>query len=145
MSNLDVGAGHNPRGNVNIDIFDTFSHYSANFIKASGCYLPFRNKAFNETTCIHVIEHVKTPLLLIKEIVRVTHGKITIKTPYRNINFSYFKSLVSAGKSPHLWSFTKTWFIPLQEWFPNTEIYYSQFFVIPLEITVELNTTYRRR
>lgn len=142
---LDVGSGHNPRGDVNVDIFDTFADYSSNFVKADASRLPFRDKIFTGTTCIHTIEHVRDPALLIRELIRVTHGELMIRTPYRNIGFSRIKTLVRTGRNPHLWSFTKTWFAPLQKWFPKIEIEYSQFFIIPTEITVRMDTTVRRQ
>lgn len=138
---LDVGSGHNPRGDVNVDLFDTFAYYSANFIRASALSLPFKDKIFAECFCTHTIEHVTNPARAIKELIRVTHGTIFLRTPYRNLGFSRVKSLVKTGDAPHLWSFTKTWFAPLQKWFPKTEIEYSKFFVIPTEITIEIDTT----
>ena len=45
---------------------------------------------------------------------------------------------------PHLWSFSKSWFAPLQKWFPKTEIEYSNFFIIPTEITVIIDTRVRK-
>jgi len=75
---LDVGSGHNPRGDVNVDISSIYADYSPNFIKVDTCYLPFRRKSFAEATCFHVIEHTKNPLLLIRELIRITNGVITI-------------------------------------------------------------------
>jgi len=145
---LDVGSGHNPRCDVNVDISSIYADYSPNFIKADACYLPFRRKSFVETTCFHVIEHTKNPLLLIRELIRVTDGVVTIKTPYRNVGHRRTKKVLFLGARlgyPHLWSFRKSWFAPLQKWFPKTEIEYSNFFIIPTEITVIIDTCMHTR
>jgi len=44
----------------------------------------------------------------------------------------------------HLWSFSKSWFAPLQKRFPKTEIEYSDFFIIPTEITVIVDIRVRK-
>ena len=94
---LDVGSGHNPRCDVNVDISSIYADYSPNFIKADACHLPLRRKSFVETTCFHVIEHTQNPLLLIRELIRFTEGVVTIKTPYRNVGHRRSKKVLFLG------------------------------------------------
>lgn len=97
---LDIGCGSYCRGDVGIDI--NFSWYNpkhrpeffdkiggkkrenADLVMADANYpLPFRDRAFNEVTMIHVIEHLYRPLDCLKEIHRVlkTQGKLILVTP----------------------------------------------------------------
>ena len=111
---LDVGCGKYPRGDVNCDI-NTYenpqihdsSHFVdvkkiPNFVQCDAQYLPFRDKAFEETNCSHVIEHVVNPYRLLKELIRVTNGEITIRCPYRFVPFKKLKY--------HLYFFDVNWF-----------------------------------
>ena len=92
---LDVGCGISPKGNVNIDLFTGISPHSViprfinpsiipNFIKADCNFLPFRDNVFDESVSRHLIEHrgVK-PIQTIKEMLRVTKGRIRIIVPHR--------------------------------------------------------------
>jgi len=99
---LDVGCGHYPKGDVNIDLYvKPTQHRSGdqrfltdtplntkeipNFVQADACHLPFRNDCFDEVVSHHTIEHVSKPLKMLKEIVRVTkiNGLIIIVCPHR--------------------------------------------------------------
>jgi len=85
---LDVGCGHNSQGDVNVDLFvEPTSHRShdqrsridkalnvksiPNFVRADACHLPFRNGAFDEVISLNVLEHIKNPVKMMREIVRV--------------------------------------------------------------------------
>ena len=87
---LDIGCGHNPKGDVNIDLYPfdrTQCAYSwnpqevKNFILADGCQAPFRDKMFDKVYSSHVIEHVEVPLNFLKECKRLSRKEIFIKTP----------------------------------------------------------------
>jgi len=68
---LDVGCGHDPKGDINVDLFlnkserydDTSLNVKTipNFIRAGACHLPFKDKCFVIVICFHVLEHVDNP------------------------------------------------------------------------------------
>jgi len=114
---LDVGCGLKPHGHVNVDIYrrknpeinsskiiDVDVHKIPNFVSASGEKLPFQNESFNEVYCFHVIEHVKNPYRLLKELMRVCkrNGTVYLSLPHR---FSY-----GAKYKGHIHFFTRRWF-----------------------------------
>jgi len=110
-----------------------------NFVLSDGQYLPFNKNIFEETYCYHVIEHVANPIMLLKELIRVTKNKVVIKCPHR---FS-----VNAKKDPlHKNFFNVTWFRKALKNFKHeitvdyTEILNLTFLLIrrPNEITVEI-------
>ncbi|MBA7493359.1 hypothetical protein ES702_03917 [subsurface metagenome] len=82
---LNAGCGCNTWGDVRIDI-QTYSNIfyrkktSVNII-GSVEHLPFKDKVFNETRCHHVLEHLTNPFDCVKELNRVTNGKIIIHVP----------------------------------------------------------------
>lgn len=89
---LDVGCGIYPKGDVNCDLFiqPVSRNFGVidpkiipNFILCDAQYLPFKNNAFSKVLSFHVIEHVKNPILLLKELIRVTKGLIELKCPHR--------------------------------------------------------------
>jgi len=104
---LDIGCGHSPTGDVNIDLFiEPTAHRSPeqckvddvaldvkhipNFICADACYLPIRDNTFNEVYSSHTIEHVSNPFQMLKEMTRVAkkYGTVIVKCPHR---FAYQK------------------------------------------------------
>lgn len=112
---LDIGCGHDPKGTVNIDLFvkatkhrsgnqneleDTALVYQdiSNLIRADACHLPFRSNCFQKVFSRQTIEHVPTPALMVKEMVRVCapHGRIYLNFPgrfssrrHRNLHVSF--------------------------------------------------------
>lgn len=127
---LDVGCGENPKGDVNVDLFVGKNPQSKrafinpknirNFVQADIHFLPFKDNAFEETFCYHVLEHRGVKVIsAIQEMVRVTDGILEIEIPHRVIgkqspahdkNFSYnsFRKLL---RRMHLsFSFTLTYF-----------------------------------
>ena len=76
-----------------------FAGYIPNFVKVDACYLPFRSKSFVETTCLQVIEHTKNPLLLMRELVRITNGVVIIKNPYRNVGHRRSKKSIISWRT----------------------------------------------
>ena len=82
---LNAGCGCKTWGDVRIDL-QTYSdlfylkNTSANII-GSVEQLPFRDNIFIETRLHHVLEHTKNPFVCVKELKRVTNGKIIIHVP----------------------------------------------------------------
>jgi hypothetical protein len=117
---LDVGCGHRPEGDVNVDLFiGATPHRSSNqyetddyslnadnipnLVCADACHLPFQNNIFNECYSSHTIEHVRNPLEMLKEMVRVSNNMVMIRCPHR---FASHKK-----KKLHINSFNITWFL----------------------------------
>ena len=80
---MDIGSGHNPypRANVLLERFvEDNSHRSGSinipndklFFSYDGDIFPFKDKEFDYSTCIHVLEHVEKPGLFLDEIARVS-------------------------------------------------------------------------
>jgi ubiquinone/menaquinone biosynthesis C-methylase UbiE len=97
---IDVGCGHNPIGDVNVDLFvEATPHRSGdqskcddkrldtkgipNFVMADACHLPFKDNVFNVVFSSHTIEHVNDPFLMLKEMARISKRRIIIKCPHR--------------------------------------------------------------
>jgi ubiquinone/menaquinone biosynthesis C-methylase UbiE len=99
---LDVGCEFELRDDVNVDISTPKFRINRNFVNADAQHLPFRDEAFEEVTCFHLIEHVENPHKLLKELLRVTKIKATITCPYR---FSGY-----AKSKQHKHYFNKSWF-----------------------------------
>lgn len=116
---LDVGCGERPKGDVNIDLFPIATKHRSpdqkrlspplktkhipNFIRADAYHLPLRDKTFISVYSAHTIEHVNNPVLMIKEMMRVSKNQVTIKCPHRLSHNSTTKIL-------HKYTFNKTWF-----------------------------------
>ena len=124
---LDIGCGAFPKGDVNIDLYVGVSpHFHnksfkidpkkiPNFVQCDANSLPFKNHAFNQCSCSHVLEHsgIK-PIQCIKEMVRVTNGQIKIVVPHRvwdakikhfdhkrNFNVTTMQQLLKKLELPH--------------------------------------------
>jgi ubiquinone/menaquinone biosynthesis C-methylase UbiE len=150
---LDVGCGCHPTGDVNCDLYvKDEGHRSgkkaklhlvnlkidtkeaANFVLCDSQHLPFKDGAFEEAVSSHVIEHVRDPALLVREMLRVARREITVKCPHR---------LGERRHDFHLWHFKCTDFnrigagVTISEWrcFPNN---FFPLFRLPLEMTVKL-------
>lgn len=95
---LDVGCGSKPSGDVNVDFFvrgwnsqegDQKSgeflnpKVIPNFVVADAGHLPFKDSVFAVVFSSHVIEHVPNPLLMLKEMCRVSKRKIVVRCPHR--------------------------------------------------------------
>lgn len=101
---LDVGCGHHPTGDVNIDLLvhesDLRWDYNVsgylNFIKASVEYLPFKDACFEEVYCAHLLEHFDDPQQAIHELFRVSNRIIRIIVPFAL--FSISDILLHLGK-----------------------------------------------
>jgi hypothetical protein len=79
--------------------------------------LPFRNGCFDEVFSSHVIEHVKSPLNMLQELLRVSNRSIIVKCPHRK---------GSGAKRPfHLNYLDEEWFntsITKLGYNPNTHV-----------------------
>jgi hypothetical protein len=94
---LDVGCGNNPTGDVNCDlhICDVDNHrqtdtptsvplnVASNFVLCDCMHLPFADNTFNEVFCAQLIEHLETPMKLMKELVRVSSKRIIVETAHK--------------------------------------------------------------
>jgi len=118
---LDVGCGHQPKGDVNIDLFlGPTAHRSAdqricddvaldirsisNLVRADGCHLPFKNGAFKKACCAHLIEHIQEPEQLLAEMSRVAES-IEVRCPHQDCPGAFNET-----KLLHLRSFHPSWF-----------------------------------
>src|SRR5208283_1043149 len=116
---LDVGCGDHPLGSVNCDLDvhrDTRPlNYRKipNFVLCDVEYLPFKDGAFKEAVSNHVIEHIKDPEALFREMVRVSSKKIVIRCPHwlgdKMIN-DFFKR-----NKFHIQHFKPSWFYRAME------------------------------
>ena len=94
---LDVGCGHNARGDVNVDLFPRATDHRSkdqskcvdldldlvkinNFIVAEASHLPFKDRSFDKVICYHMIEHTDAQKTF-SELVRVSKKYIEIKCP----------------------------------------------------------------
>jgi SAM-dependent methyltransferase len=89
---LNIGCGNNAEGEVRLDIKPT---HAVNII-ADAHYLPFRS-LFQKIKCHEVLEHLKSPVIALKEMKRVlTKGFISIKVP----NVIELKRTLAHSKNP---------------------------------------------
>ena len=117
---LDVGCGHKPRGHVNLDLYPERTEHRnpalnghadralntrqiRNFIRADTQHLPLRDATFETVVSSHVIEHVKDPVEMLRELTRVAKHKVVIRYPHR---------LAHESKREHIHKhhFNKRWF-----------------------------------
>ena len=86
---LEIGSGHNPniRSDVLCDKFIDDDEQRGGLIvtdrpmvEADGQFLPFVEGAFDYVICLHVLEHVEDPNLLLSEMMRVS-SRGYIETP----------------------------------------------------------------
>jgi hypothetical protein len=97
---LDVGCGNekSAKGSVNIDLCrEKYNRQIGNqttgekmnprkipnFVVADACHLPFRDKSFLMSFSSHTIEHVSNPVLMFKELSRVSIRRVVIRCPHR--------------------------------------------------------------
>jgi SAM-dependent methyltransferase len=86
---LDVGSGANPhpRADVLLERYVTGQHRHgaaavANrpIVFADACRMPFKDKAFDYVIAFHVLEHIPTPELFLRELMRIARAGY-IETP----------------------------------------------------------------
>lgn len=100
ITTLDIGCGHSPRGDVNVDLFvNPTAHRSQdqrvnddkrldtraipNSVRADAEFIPFRNDIFDSVVTYHTIEHTNNPLLMLSEMKLVCekNGSLTSVCP----------------------------------------------------------------
>ena len=98
---LDVGSGSHPhpRATVTCDLYfnaefeggPILARDQTNFVICDAQHLPFKDQAFKESNCSHVLEHLKDPRLGFSELQRVSkYGYIeTPSNLYENVLFGY--------------------------------------------------------
>lgn len=134
---LDVGCGHKPEGDVNVDLHpEPTGHRSfdqrfvgkalntkkiLNFVQVDGNFLPFSDNIFDEVYSSHTIEHNATPFRFLSELVRVSKNKIKVICPHRYSKRRPLHISVLNGQ----W-FRKALLILNVEWFETTVIGYRQ-------------------
>ena len=93
-----MGCGSRPTGDVNVDFFSggwnsqegdqkqgefMNPRLIPNFVVAHAEFLPFRDEYFDVAFSSHVIEHVKNPLKMLLELLRVSKRKVIVRCPHR--------------------------------------------------------------
>ncbi len=99
--NLNIGCGGDPWGDVRLDLdYRTQTGVPSKLnIRADAHNLPFRDSAFDEVRCWHVLEHVKDPRRVVSEIKRVSR-KASMRFPiYDGYKREMLVSIVKL--SPH--------------------------------------------
>ena len=71
-------------------------------------FLPFKNKSFDLITCFEVLEHLPFDkiVFILKELKRVSRGKVLISLPYANLKFKFSSYL------PIIHNIDIQWLIP---------------------------------
>jgi SAM-dependent methyltransferase len=54
-----------------------------NFVVSHAEFLPFKDECFDFVFSSHVIEHVKEPVKMLRELLRVSKCKVTVRCPHR--------------------------------------------------------------
>jgi SAM-dependent methyltransferase len=107
---LEIGSGARPhsRSNILVDRFpgttpqredQPLRRDARPLVLADGCQLPFRDKSFDYVICVHVLEHVQQPELLLREMQRVARAGY-IETPTELFDFLFN---VPPYPDVHLW------------------------------------------
>lgn len=105
MFSLNVGTGssylHYPLSEIDVEA-DIDKRLLGVDVCCDLAHLPFRNDAFSNVYCFHVLEHLANPVEGLKELIRVCRGIVEIEVPHR---------LGSNARSRgHLSSFSCSWF-----------------------------------
>ncbi len=81
VTGLDVGCGSTRhKGFVGLDIRRT----AGADLLADAHFLPFTDEAFTLVYSSHVLEHVKHPYVVLKELQRVSKGLVVVRVPMSN-------------------------------------------------------------
>ncbi|MFB0522304.1 MAG: class I SAM-dependent methyltransferase [Candidatus Bathyarchaeia archaeon] len=130
---LDVGCGHEPKGDVNVDLFMKATPHRSpdqrvcddkpldvkafpNFVCADACYLPFQDEVFSRAFSSHTIEHVGDPEKMLNELVRVSKHSVEVICPHA-------ESPWASGplKPLHIHVFKSEWFQNVLSQIPNID------------------------
>ena len=95
---LDVGCGSRPTGDVNVDCFIRGWNSQEgdqkqgeflnprlipNFVVAHAEFLPFKDECFEVVFSSHMIEHIKKPRKMLRELLRVSKRQVIVRCPHR--------------------------------------------------------------
>ncbi len=121
---LDVGCGHRPRGQVNVDLHpEASAHRSAdqrvgddvalnvrkipNFVVADALHLPFRDGAFRKVYSWHLIEHLENPKGFLEECCRVAAAEVEVRCPNGDPGLKYGRDAYGESKPLHVSRMTR--------------------------------------
>ncbi|MDJ0270503.1 MAG: class I SAM-dependent methyltransferase [Aigarchaeota archaeon] len=86
---LDVGSGHNPRGDVNVDLYRDWTPHTfgkkvvrKNLVQADAHMLPFRDSCFDVVLSFHLLEHLDNPIQELREFERVSRHRVIVAVPH---------------------------------------------------------------
>jgi len=116
---LDVGCGHRPTGDVNVDLFPEPSAHRAsdqrvnddvalhvreipNFVVADALHLPFRERSFVRVYSWHLIEHLENPEGFLEESCRVAAEEIEVRCPNGDPAWAYGVAAYGETKPLHV-------------------------------------------
>jgi SAM-dependent methyltransferase len=116
---LDVGCGHRPKGQVNVDMHpEPTAHRSAdqrfnadsplnvrkipNFVVADAFRLPFRDGAFKKVYSWHLIEHLEDPKRFLEECCRIAAEEIEVRCPNGDPQLKYGRDAYGESKPLHV-------------------------------------------
>ena len=108
---LDVGCGTDPHGDVNIDLFSGECYEDAarviplksrapNPVIASAEWIPFRGAMFSLAVSYEVLEHVDSPVRMIREMMRCAR-RIMLTTPNAMFLNKVWRATVRGGYTPY--------------------------------------------
>jgi len=108
---LDVGCGVAVHGDVNLDLFSGECYQDViksnppksrakNPVMASAEWLPFRANVFSEAVSYEVLEHVGSPVQMIRDMMRCSH-RIRLTTPNAMFINRVFRSWVRGTYTPY--------------------------------------------
>jgi SAM-dependent methyltransferase len=119
---LDVGCGHQPKGDVNVDLYPEPSAHRAydqrvcndvkldlkntlNFVQADALHLPFPDTCFDSVQSNHFLEHAPNPIIALSEMLRVSARWVEIHVPHPDLKGAY-----GPEKPLHRNKITRVWF-----------------------------------
>lgn len=134
VSTLEIGCAREPvTDSLRVDL--TRQEGMRNFIVASGYCLPFKDQSIDWIYCYHTLEHLDSPVKILREFRRVSRVGVHVRVPWR---------MFAHGCSDHKCSFKSSWFRRVfPKDFVTTELrpvfgHYAPFF-LELIVRVEWN------
>ena len=127
---LDVGCGSNPRGTINLDLYQGTSRHHRfdydpkdieNFLNGDGARLPYRDKSVDIIISSHCLEHIPTPLEAVKDWERVARRRVIINIP-NNPTLEEFPAHIYSWSLISFKAFLEQVFPDVRVW-PNSPIH----------------------
>jgi GT2 family glycosyltransferase len=152
---LNVGCGHRPSGDVNVDLYVGRTIHRdnqqainpkniSNFIIADALHLPFKTNAFDIVETHHVIEHIDNPTLFLQECIRVAKKQVLIVCPHAWARSKLFQ--IGQGKEHKNYFRPKWFYVALQDFYSDIKETRKPLFGIPfltwfseIQVTIYLN------